>query len=78
MQEAREREHQGCKIRVTVDGFATQWNWKGKITFPDGQIDQYLAPHPPPPLPNTKEAAFSAGFKCGEARIARIGLNSIE
>jgi hypothetical protein len=52
---------------VTADGISTQWNWKGQITFPDGQIDPYLLQYPP--LPNTKGAAFKAGFECGEARI---------
>lgn len=69
MKEVREQEYQGCTIQVTVDGFATQWNWTGKITFPEGQIDHYIAPYPPPPLSNTKDAAFNVGFKCGEGRI---------
>ncbi len=67
MKEVREQNYKECKIQVTVDGVSTQWNWKGQITFPEGQIDPYLVQYPP--LPNTKEAAFNAGFKCGEARI---------
>ena len=65
--EVREQDYKGCKIQVTVVGNSTQWNWKGQITFPGGRLDPYLLQYPP--LPNTKEAAFIAGFKCGEGRI---------
>ncbi len=65
--EVREQDYKGCRIQVTVVGNATQWNWKGQITFPEGRIDPYLLQYPP--LPSSKGAAFNAGFKCGEARI---------
>ena len=36
--EVREQDYKGCRIQVTVVGNATQWNWKGQITFPEGRI----------------------------------------